>query len=163
MTTLRFCCCCYVPPLSKKSVSYGTHSLTRRKHSTPIQHSFPLRVILAKNSAPFSALNSALAEVSGCPFIQTRNAPWPETPFPFLKATAGLRHPLLKRTPPHPTPGQDRSLPLAFPPLLSSPQSSHPSPSLQKLKFDNLVTQSCPTLCYPMDCSLPGSSVYGIF
>ena len=26
-----------------------------------------------------------------------------------------------------------------------------------------LVTQSCPTLCDPMDCSLPGSSVHGIF
>ena len=26
-----------------------------------------------------------------------------------------------------------------------------------------LVTQSCPTLCNPMDCSLPGSSVRGIF
>ena len=25
-----------------------------------------------------------------------------------------------------------------------------------------LVTQSCLTLCDPMDCSLPGSSVYGI-
>ena len=25
-----------------------------------------------------------------------------------------------------------------------------------------LVTQSCPTLCDPMDCSLPGSSIYGI-
>ena len=25
------------------------------------------------------------------------------------------------------------------------------------------VTQSCPTLCHPMDCSLPGSSVHGIF
>ena len=24
------------------------------------------------------------------------------------------------------------------------------------------VAQSCPTLCYPMDCSLPGSSVHGI-
>ena len=24
------------------------------------------------------------------------------------------------------------------------------------------VTQSCPTLCHPMDCSLPGSSVHGI-
>ena len=24
------------------------------------------------------------------------------------------------------------------------------------------VTQSCPTLCNPMDCSLPGSSVHGI-
>ena len=26
-----------------------------------------------------------------------------------------------------------------------------------------LVTQSCPTLCNPMDCSPPGSSVFGIF
>ena len=25
------------------------------------------------------------------------------------------------------------------------------------------VTQSCPTLSHPMDCSLPGSSVHGIF
>ena len=24
------------------------------------------------------------------------------------------------------------------------------------------VTQSCPTLCDPMDCSLPGSSLHGI-
>ena len=26
-----------------------------------------------------------------------------------------------------------------------------------------LVSQSCPTLCDPLDCSLPGSSVHGIF
>ena len=25
------------------------------------------------------------------------------------------------------------------------------------------VAQSCPTLCDPMDCSLPGSSTHGIF
>ena len=25
------------------------------------------------------------------------------------------------------------------------------------------VTQSCPTLCDPMDCSLPGSTIHGIF
>ena len=25
------------------------------------------------------------------------------------------------------------------------------------------ATQSCPTLCDPMDCSLPGSSIHGIF
>ena len=25
------------------------------------------------------------------------------------------------------------------------------------------VAQSCPTFCDPMDCSLPGSSVHGIF
>ena len=32
-----------------------------------------------------------------------------------------------------------------------------------KLKSQNKVSQSCPTLSDPMDCSLPGSSVHGIF
>ena len=32
-----------------------------------------------------------------------------------------------------------------------------------KVKSDSEVAQSCPTLNYPMDCSLPGSSVHGIF
>ena len=31
---------------------------------------------------------------------------------------------------------------------------------IEKVKV--LVTQSCPTLCNPMDCSTPGSSVHGI-
>ena len=32
-----------------------------------------------------------------------------------------------------------------------------------KVKSESEVTQSCPTLSDPMDCSPPGSSVYGIF
>ena len=32
-----------------------------------------------------------------------------------------------------------------------------------KVKSEREVTQSCPTLSDPMDCSLPGSSVHGIF
>ena len=32
-----------------------------------------------------------------------------------------------------------------------------------KVKSESEVTQSCPTLCNPMDYSLPGSSVHGIF
>ena len=31
------------------------------------------------------------------------------------------------------------------------------------LKSESEVVQSCPTLCDPMNCSLPGSSVHGIF
>ena len=31
-----------------------------------------------------------------------------------------------------------------------------------KVKVKQLVAQSCPILCDPMDCSLPGSSVHGI-
>ena len=32
-----------------------------------------------------------------------------------------------------------------------------------KVKSENEIAQSCPTLSNPMDCSLPGSSVHGIF
>ena len=32
-----------------------------------------------------------------------------------------------------------------------------------KVKSEREVTQSCLTFCDPMDCSLPGSSVHGIF
>ena len=32
-----------------------------------------------------------------------------------------------------------------------------------KVKSKSEVAQSCPTLSGPMDCSLPGSSVHGIF
>ena len=32
-----------------------------------------------------------------------------------------------------------------------------------KVKSESEVTQSCPTPSYHMDCSLPGSSVHGIF
>ena len=31
------------------------------------------------------------------------------------------------------------------------------------MKSESEVAKSCPTLCDPMDCSLPGSSVHGIF
>ena len=45
---------------------------------------------------------------------------------------------------------------------------SLPSSSLQIDLFENVlkvseVAQSCPTLCDPMDCSLPDSSIHGIF
>ena len=30
-------------------------------------------------------------------------------------------------------------------------------------QYESKVAQSCPTLCDPMDCNLPGSSVHGIF
>ena len=32
-----------------------------------------------------------------------------------------------------------------------------------KVKRESEVAQSCPTLHDPMDCSLPGSSIHGIF
>ena len=37
-----------------------------------------------------------------------------------------------------------------------------PSP-MHESEIESEVTQSCPTLSDPMDCSLPGSTVHGIF
>ena len=34
--------------------------------------------------------------------------------------------------------------------------------SESEVKNENEVTQSCTTLCDPMDCSLPGFSIHGI-
>ena len=34
---------------------------------------------------------------------------------------------------------------------------------MHEVKSESEVAQSCPTLCNPMDCCLPGSSVHGIF
>ena len=31
------------------------------------------------------------------------------------------------------------------------------------MKVKSEIAQSCPTLCDPMDCSLPGFSIHGIF
>ena len=53
------------------------------------------------------------------------------------------------------------------PPSLGFPRQEHwsglPFPSPMQVKSESEVAQSCPTLHYPMDCSLPGSSVHGIF
>ena len=39
----------------------------------------------------------------------------------------------------------------------------HFLPQCMKVRSESEVAQSCPTLSDPMDCSLPGSSVHGIF
>ena len=36
-------------------------------------------------------------------------------------------------------------------------------PTIFLKRMHAYVAQSCPTLCDPVDCSLPGSSVHGIF
>ena len=41
--------------------------------------------------------------------------------------------------------------------------AASPSPSPQPCENEREVAQSCPTFCDPVDCSLPGSSVHGIF
>ena len=53
----------------------------------------------------------------------------------------------------------------SFPLSLSLPSGSFHNPLIlihQRVKWSE-VTQLCQTLCDPMDCSLPGSSAYGIF
>ena len=47
--------------------------------------------------------------------------------------------------------------------MVSIPTTQHyPRSSKAAMKSECEVTQSCPTPCHPMDCSLPGSSVHGI-
>ena len=49
--------------------------------------------------------------------------------------------------------------------IVEETQSYHGGPSLHMDGSSGvvvLVPQSCPTLCDPMDCSLPDSSVHGI-
>ena len=41
--------------------------------------------------------------------------------------------------------------------------SAQSCPTLCNPMDCSLPAQSCPTLCDPLDCSLPGSSVHGIF
>ena len=42
-------------------------------------------------------------------------------------------------------------------------QASKRNDAARVLKKESKVTQLCLTLCNPMDCSPPGSSVHGIF
>ena len=46
--------------------------------------------------------------------------------------------------------------------ILSPPYSLVSIPIRKKEKKESEVAQLCPTLCNPMDCSLPGSSIHGI-
>ena len=61
-----------------------------------------------------------------------------------------------------------RRQPTRLPHLWDSPGNStvvgcHFCLQCIKEKRKNEVAQSCPTLCNPMDCSLPASSVHGVF
>ena len=60
-----------------------------------------------------------------------------------------------------------RRQPIRLPSPWDSPgknASGLPFPSpMMKVKSGSEVAQSCPTLSDPVDCSLPGSSVHGIF
>ena len=87
-----------------------------------------------------------------------------ETQVPFL----GWEDPLEQSMQPPPVflPGESqgwRSL------VGYSPQGCKESDTTERLHFTSLqcysvlVAQSCPTLCDPMDCSLPGFSAHGIF
>ena len=47
--------------------------------------------------------------------------------------------------------------------LAQKPYLCHFLLQCMKVKSEREVAQSCPTLSNPMDCSLPGSSIHGIF
>src|SRR5574341_867431 len=61
-----------------------------------------------------------------------------------------------------------RRQPTRLPPPWDSPGKNtgvgcHFLLQCMKVKSESEVTQSCPTLSNPMECSLPGSSFHGIF
>ena len=58
-----------------------------------------------------------------------------------------------------PSPGIEFTACAVSPSLLAD---SFPTEPQGKPKVKVLVAQLCPTLCYPVDCSPPGSSVHGI-
>ena len=45
----------------------------------------------------------------------------------------------------------------------SKAHNTFPNLGIQAKDWESKVAQSCPTLCYPVYCSPPGSSVHGIF
>ena len=47
--------------------------------------------------------------------------------------------------------------------MISSKLTNDGMNMLQKVKSESEVAQSCPTLSDPMDYSLPGSSIHGVF
>ena len=91
---------------------------------------------------------------------------------PGLKLVAGDSESQQYRLSPSPNAGETKSadsIVLGQRPLVVRPRKSQgfsSSPKVGEKKPDvpacRVVTQSCPTLCSPMDCSLPGSSVHGI-
>ena len=48
-------------------------------------------------------------------------------------------------------------------PFTQNPHTAKTSYPLFKSENESEVAQSCLTLCSPMNCSLPGSSIHGIF
>ena len=48
-------------------------------------------------------------------------------------------------------------------PVSCSWDPAQPKKKKKRLKKESEVSQSCPALCYPLDCSPPGSSIHGIF
>ena len=42
-------------------------------------------------------------------------------------------------------------------------KAAYDKPIPNNIGKESEASQSCPTLCNPMDCSVPGSSIYGIF
>ena len=69
---------------------------------------------------------------------------------------AGLHHPEPHR------PQEDWNLPLCAGLVQSITGCTRGRISLNHLNVKVLIAQLCLTLCNPMDCSLPGSSVHGI-
>ena len=102
------------------------------------------------------------AELSQCPQCSLPRASAPLTDHPGLASDKGRQYGEREAwgNLPLPLPSSSSS-PLLFPvPLDHQPvtvMALWPAASMRQFSS---VTQSCPTLCYPMDCSMPGIPVH---
>ena len=118
-----------------------------------------------------------------CSSKQSRGRPCscqPASNFPTSQALSTMCLPVLlplkrpaaaaaaKSLPSCPTLRPNRLQPTRLPRPWDSPGKNtgvgcHVLLQCMKVKSENEVAQSCPTLSYPVDCSPPGSSIHGIF
>ena len=115
-----------------------------QEHLTPLIDGLLILKILSLPLVSMIPLShNACSYISDCPFSFT--SPFSSHTQLLSSSYFDLKRVVLKREHPH----------------LSI--FHHYQPILTCFMFHLLVTQLCPTLCDPMDCSPPGSSVHGIY
>ena len=106
---------------------------------------------LLANILPFHSVDEFENSGCTCPYV-----------FSFLHAAAAAASVVSDSVQPH------RRQPIRLPRPWDSPGKNtgvgcHFLLQCRKVKSESEVAQSCPTFSNPMDCSLPGSSIHGIF
>ena len=97
---------------------------------------------------------------------------WEMRPVPACRSDSGTASPSVHSRSSHSISGATFTFPVASSPhphLPSARGFQRPAPTICQMLMSYwipmkvLVIRSCPTLCHPMECSPPGSSVHGTF